>query len=149
MFHGLRRIVHEEGFRGLFKGLAPSLLGLSHVLVQFPLYEGLKEQFAKHRNATVSELHPIELLLSSAGSKIVASVAAYPHEVLRTKLQDQRTSGEQRKYKGLVGTLRTILQEDGWRGLYRGMGTNLPRVTLSCAITFTTYELLLRWVESL
>ena len=31
---------------GLYKGLTASFLGLSHVAVQFPLYEALKELFS-------------------------------------------------------------------------------------------------------
>jgi hypothetical protein len=40
----LRTVVQQEGVRGLYKGLTASFLGLSHVAVQFPLYEFLKER---------------------------------------------------------------------------------------------------------
>jgi solute carrier family 25 folate transporter 32 len=46
-FSSLCLVAKEEGIRGLYKGLAPSLLGLVHVGVQFPLYERLKLYFAK------------------------------------------------------------------------------------------------------
>ena len=37
-----RTIYREEGVGAFYKGLAPSLLGVTHVAVQFPLYEQLK-----------------------------------------------------------------------------------------------------------
>ncbi|KAJ9105592.1 hypothetical protein QFC19_003574 [Naganishia cerealis] len=37
-----RTIYREEGLGAFYKGLAPSLLGVTHVAVQFPLYEQLK-----------------------------------------------------------------------------------------------------------
>jgi solute carrier family 25 folate transporter 32 len=37
-----RTIYREEGLAAFYKGLAPSLLGVTHVAVQFPLYEQLK-----------------------------------------------------------------------------------------------------------
>jgi len=39
------RIVRNETWHGLYRGLGPSLLGVSHVAVQFPLYEYLKTHF--------------------------------------------------------------------------------------------------------
>ena len=35
-------IYRTEGWRAFFRGLFPSLLGITHVAVQFPLYEALK-----------------------------------------------------------------------------------------------------------
>lgn len=36
-------IYRTEGFRAFYKGLLPSLMGVSHVAVQFPLYEKAKQ----------------------------------------------------------------------------------------------------------
>ena len=43
----LIRIAREEGLSGLYSGLGPSLLGVMHVVVQFPLYEEIKARFAQ------------------------------------------------------------------------------------------------------
>ena len=37
-----RTIYRSEGIRAFYRGLLPSLLGITHVAVQFPLYEQLK-----------------------------------------------------------------------------------------------------------
>ena len=39
---GLLRMFRNEGWKSWFYGIGPSLLGLSHVAVQFPLYEKIK-----------------------------------------------------------------------------------------------------------
>eukprot|EP01116_Phalansterium_solitarium_P000220 TRINITY_DN10129_c0_g1_i1.p1 TRINITY_DN10129_c0_g1~~TRINITY_DN10129_c0_g1_i1.p1 ORF type:complete len:348 (+),score=103.68 TRINITY_DN10129_c0_g1_i1:160-1203(+) len=145
MWSGLIKIAREEGVHGLYKGLVPSLFGLVHVGVQFPLYEKFKADLASRRPDR--ELSALDLVAASSASKLLASVVAYPHEVLRSRLMDQDPTRPVR-YTGLVDAIRRIYHDEGVRGFYKGMPTNLIRVVPACAITFTSYELLKRLVTN-
>ena len=87
-------------------------------------------------------LPPHVILLCSATSKMIASMATYPHEVIRTRLQTQRRlidpSIPPRKRSGVVGTVKKILHFEGWRGLYKGLSINLIRTVPNSAVTMLT-----------
>ncbi|KAI9311325.1 mitochondrial carrier domain-containing protein [Dichotomocladium elegans] len=136
-------IGRQEGIRGYYKGLGPSLLGVSHVAVQFPLYEQLKAYL--HADTTFAG--PTSILLASSLSKMAASMATYPHEVIRTRLQNQTVKPF--KYKGIIHAIKVILSEEGIRGLYKGLPTNLLRTVPSSAMTILTYEILVRELDML
>ena len=57
-------------------------------------------------------------------------------EVARTRLREEGT-----KYKSFFQTLFLVAKEDGYRGLYRGLGTQLVRQIPNTAIMMATYEL--------
>ncbi|OCF78697.1 solute carrier family 25 (mitochondrial folate transporter), member 32 [Kwoniella mangroviensis CBS 8886] len=97
----IRSIYRTEGFRAFYKGLLPSLMGVSHVAVQFPLYEKAKS-WADSDNGDHSSLPPTTILACSAFSKMVASLCTYPHEVLRTRLQIRKSSSST-----VAGTITT------------------------------------------
>ncbi|KAF8672108.1 mitochondrial NAD transporter [Rhizoctonia solani] len=144
-----RTIYRTEGWKAFYRGLLPSLLGVAHVAVQFPLYEQLKHWFADRRGISTVQLSSGTIFLCSALSKMTASVATYPHEVIRTRLQIQRNphSGEladTRTYRGFVQTTVRIVRREGWRGLYKGLSINLVRTIPNNAVTLVTYELLMR-----
>ena len=69
-------------------GLLPSLMGIAHVAIQFPLYEACKSWFAQRALQTRDnkDLNTLELVTASAVSKMIASTATYPHEVLRSHM---------------------------------------------------------------
>jgi len=69
------------------------------------------------------------VLLASTLSKLLAGLGAYPHEVIRTKLQNQTPGHIQ--YNGVIDVVTQIVKREGIRGLYRGLGTNLLRITPS------------------
>lgn len=51
-------IYRTEGARAFFRGLLPSLLGITHVAVQFPLYEHLKRVAGEHAPFPLQPLPP-------------------------------------------------------------------------------------------
>jgi solute carrier family 25 (mitochondrial folate transporter), member 32 len=90
-----RKMYTTEGIRVFYSGLTPGLLGLTHVAIQFPLYKYFKTAFTGYGMGEHPEngsSHWLGISLATFLSKICASTATYPHEVIRTRLQTQQRS---------------------------------------------------------
>mmetsp|Transcript_1492 Transcript_1492/g.2073 ORF Transcript_1492/g.2073 Transcript_1492/m.2073 type:complete len:382 (-) Transcript_1492:17-1162(-) len=143
------KALYREGGGPLifWRGMSANLLGLSHVAIQFPVYEQLKKQL-RIRSSSKSgkaENHPpaaLDLLLASALSKMTASLLTYPHEVIRSRMMDSRTS------VGFFEICRRIHAHEGFMGFYAGLPVTLLRVLPNTCITFMSYELLLQWAKT-
>jgi solute carrier family 25 folate transporter 32 len=141
----VRSVFRESGLGGFWRGMTANLLGLSHVAIQFPLYEFLKVWM---RGPKPHE-SPTDLLLASSLSKMMASLVSYPHEVIRSRMMDTReirvTSTAAPTTVTFTGTCRSIYRAEGVIGFYAGLPISLVRVIPNTCVTFVTYELLLRW----
>lgn len=147
--------MREEGPRTFYSGLLPSLIGVSHVVVQFPALEYLKHVLSP-QDAQVNPSHtpqanhlPLSrFIVAIIISKALASAATYPHEVIRTRLQNQRGGKAFRdaKYRGLWHAFRTIVREEGARGLYGGFTVNLVRTVPSSVVTILGFEAVKSWL---
>ncbi|KAH8825177.1 mitochondrial NAD transporter [Flagelloscypha sp. PMI_526] len=139
-------IYRTEGIAAFYRGLVPSLLGISHVAVQFPLYEQLKLWAQRGSDQPITSR---TILLCSGVAKMTASIVTYPHEVVRTRLQtEKRLIGNTNKPRlGLIRFTNQLILKEGWRSLYKGLSINLVRTVPNSAVTMLTYELVMRWLN--
>jgi solute carrier family 25 folate transporter 32 len=135
--HCARCIVAEEGAAGLFRGLLPGLMLVSHGAVQFMAYEELKSLWGGNQPGVLNSGH---YLIMGATSKVIASVTTYPFQVIRTRLQMRPGAASERVYDGVVATTKEVVKREGLGGFYKGLVPNLIRVVPSSAITLAVYE---------
>ncbi|CAN1304005.1 Mitochondrial substrate carrier family protein B [Linum perenne] len=76
---------------------------------------------------------------------ISAASATYPLDLVRTRLAAQRDTIY---YRGIWDSFRTICKEEGYLGLYKGVGPTLLGVGPNLAIGFCVYESLKSFWES-
>lgn len=142
MTNCLVKIFQEEGIKGYYKGLIPGILGVSHGAVQFMAYEELKNRYNLYKRTPITtKLGTIEYLTFAAVSKLMAAGLTYPYQVIRCRQQNQHA-----EYKGTWDCIARTYTFEGWKGFYKGLGTNLLRVTPATMITFWTYENVSHWL---
>ena len=73
-------------------------------------------------------------------SKIVASVATYPYQVIKSKLQQREAELEHHRYRGMIDCGMKIWKSQGFIGFFRGLMPNILKVVPSSALTFLVYE---------
>lgn len=132
---GISQIYAAEGFKGVYRGLGPTVLRQgSNQGVRFLVYEDTKKYGARFFN--VAESNPV-LSFFAGGLAGAASVFANtPVDVVKTNMQGL----EAKKYKNSMDCFVHIAKTEGVRGLYKGTVARLSRVVLDVALTFTLYE---------
>nr|CAB3266180.1 solute carrier family 25 member 36 [Phallusia mammillata] len=144
VFECCRRIWSTEGWRGFYRGLSASYAGIFETVIYFAIYERLKVNYLQQKNIDPNGLSVMSsfwelpgLMLLSSASKISATVLAYPHEVVRTRLREEAI---QKKYSGFWQTVREVRLKEGSRALYAGMPAQLVRQVPNMAILMGVYE---------
>ncbi|KAH0355854.1 hypothetical protein KCU83_g1544, partial [Aureobasidium melanogenum] len=133
---GTSHLWKTEGLKGFYRGLIPSLFGVSHGAIQFMAYEQLKNHWSTSRGGR-DNLTNLDFLLLSAISKMFAGSVTYPYQVVRARLQ---TYDADSRYKGVRDVVKQVFRKEGLKGFYKGLGPNIVRVLPSTCVTFLVYE---------
>lgn len=145
MWAGARNVWVTDGWKGFYRGLGVSMVGVSHGAVQFAVYEPLKRSWLKYVTKDSSDLESgtekignEATLLISGAAKVVAGTATYPYQVVRSRLQTY--DAEERFGRGIRGVVGKVIREEGWKGFYKGLGPSVVRVMPATWVTFLVYE---------
>ncbi|KAI1007030.1 putative mitochondrial carrier [Podosphaera aphanis] len=150
----IKKVVKNESIFGLYKGLSASYLGVTESTLQWVLYEQMKKSLTQRRERLVqsgvpkslwdSTLDMVGNVGAAGGAKLIAALATYPHEVIRTRLRQAPVGSNSPKYTGLVQCFKLVWKEEGLVSLYGGLTPHLLRTVPSAAIMFGMYEGILK-----
>lgn len=150
-------IVREEGFKGLYKGVAPNCLGAGTAWgLYFLFYNSVKKHMAETSNQ--SHLGPLKHMTAGACAGALTTAITNPIWVVKTRLclqygnvttntaaaatlESTRESllPESKRYSGTWDALKKVYKYEGVSGLYRGFVPGLLGVSHG-AIQLAAYE---------
>ena len=127
---GLKQIWRNEGIRGFYSGLTPSLIGISHGAVQFMLYEEMKKWRIRQKRGR-ADPHLVTLptspladfqnnsewILASTLSKTMALMVTYPYQVIRSRLQAHDAKNT---YTSARDVIKKTFKAERLHGFYKG-----------------------------
>uniref|UniRef100_G3PHM5 Solute carrier family 25 member 30 n=1 Tax=Gasterosteus aculeatus aculeatus TaxID=481459 RepID=G3PHM5_GASAC len=122
MLHAMARIVREEGLRALYSGLAPAMLrqSLKRLLVDRPEDETM-----------------LTNVMCGVLSGVISSSIANPTDVLKIRMQAQGNviNG------GMMGNFINIYQQEGTRGLWKGVSLTAQRAAIVVGVELPVYDI--------
>uniref|UniRef100_A0A8C5PIB3 Solute carrier family 25 member 45 n=1 Tax=Leptobrachium leishanense TaxID=445787 RepID=A0A8C5PIB3_9ANUR len=138
-FHCTACIFREEGFAGLYRGLvALSWRDMPTIGLYFLTYELLCKWMTNS-----GEVPGIWTTLFAGGcAGTVGWAAANPMDVIKSRLQMDGMQGT--KYRGVLDCMVKSIQREGAKVLLKGLTINSLRAFPVNAVTFLSYEVLLR-----
>ncbi|CAL9737258.1 mitochondrial nicotinamide adenine dinucleotide transporter 2 [Monosporozyma servazzii] len=111
-----------EGFRSLFKGLGPNLVGVIPARsINFFTYGTTKELYSRvlNKGEETAWIH----LMAAASAGIATSTATNPIWLIKTRVQLDK-AGTTRKYKNSWDCCKSVLKHEGIYGLYKGLSAS-------------------------
>ncbi|KAG0373572.1 hypothetical protein BGX24_011530 [Mortierella sp. AD032] len=111
-------------------------------------FEKLRESRLLEKKHDWETLSTIEYLCMAASSKVTATIATYPYQVLRSRLQMMRNPQTGVEYSGVMDCIRKIKKAEGLLGFYKGVAPNVIRVLPGTCITFLVYETVSAWCRN-
>lgn len=115
-------VYRQEGFRSLFKGLGPNLVGVIPARsINFFTYGTTKDIYSKAFNN--GQEAPWIHLMAAATAGWATATATNPIWMVKTRVQLDK-AGKTRTYKNSYDCLKSILRNEGIYGLYRGLSAS-------------------------
>ncbi|WPH04229.1 Hypothetical protein R9X50_00711800 [Acrodontium crateriforme] len=127
------KIVREDGFTRLFAGVLPALVLVINPILQYTIFEQLKQVVEKRRKMTARD----SFLIGALG-KLAATSITYPY--ITVKSRAHVADGGSRE--GMTASLKRIVREEGVAGLYGGIGPKVTQSVITAAFLFAFKDVL-------
>jgi solute carrier family 25 (adenine nucleotide translocator) protein 4/5/6/31 len=138
--------VRANGFRSLYQGYSVALFSVTvYRMIHLGGYDYikserlmLKQRTNNNNNINHRQLPFLERLCIAQVVSMAASTVHYPFDSIRRRLMMQSDTS-QRKYDSAYDCYRQIVQKEGMRGFYNGLGTSYVR-SIGASFLLLSYD---------
>ncbi|KAG2237735.1 hypothetical protein INT48_009673 [Thamnidium elegans] len=143
VLNGVKNMVSKDGSRALWRGLPPTLWrDVPFSAVYWMGYEQCKNAIELHNQHYVALTDLQITFAAGALSGMFAAAITTPFDVAKTRRQvDVGRDIPSLRASSVPGILKQIYQQDGFRGLFRGLTPRVAKIGPSCAIMISSYEM--------
>lgn len=131
----LLALLREEGPQALFRGVIPALVLVINPILQYTLFEQMKNVFEARRKANIT---PTVAFFLGAIGKLFATSITYPYITVKSQMH---VAGNGRK-EGMSEAINRVIREEGYSGLYKGIGPKVTQSVLTAAFLFAFKDVL-------
>jgi len=126
-FHGVSTIVRQEGFAGIYAGVAPTVLKVATAQgTRFGVFMYIPAEYRKS---------PLGAAASGAFAGGVSVILFQFIDVIKSRMQGLDAA----KYTSSMHCLTELIKNEGVMALYKGVGPRISRVCAEVAITMSLY----------
>ncbi|KAJ0413731.1 mitochondrial carrier domain-containing protein [Aspergillus carlsbadensis] len=140
-FSTLMELLQKEGPTALFAGVLPALILVINPILQYTIFEQLKNAVERRRRMT-----PKDAFYLGALGKILATSITYPYITVKSQMHVASKDGPK---ESLNGSLKRIIREEGYKGLYKGIGPKVTQSAITAAFLFAFKDVLYELMVSL
>ncbi|KAI8324815.1 mitochondrial carrier [Martensiomyces pterosporus] len=136
----LLKTIRNEGFLGLYKGMASPLVGIS--AVNSLLFWAYSYGKALQTGSATATPTLSQIAIAGAGAGVVNSILASPVELLKVRLQTQynTAAGGKTVFRGPVPLAKYLVQQFGFRGIMWGFWATVAREIPAYAAFYAGFE---------
>ncbi|CRK23241.1 hypothetical protein BN1723_002997 [Verticillium longisporum] len=130
----LLALLKHEGPQALFAGVIPALVLVINPILQYTLFEQMKNSVEKKRRVTPT----IAFFLGALG-KLFATSVTYPYITVKSQMH---VAAHGEKKEGVFQAINRVVKEEGYKGLYKGIGPKVTQSVLTAALLFAFKDVL-------
>jgi adenine nucleotide transporter 17 len=108
----LLALLQEEGPQALFSGVVPALVLVINPILQYTIFEQLKNILEKKKRIT-----PTVAFMLGALGKLFATSITYPYITVKSQMH---VAGRDGGKEGMGAAMKRIIKDEGTVGLYKG-----------------------------
>ncbi|KAI1780272.1 mitochondrial carrier [Hypoxylon cercidicola] len=132
----LMALLRDEGPQALFRGVVPALVLVINPILQYTLFEQMKNAYERRRKRNVT---PTVAFFLGAIGKLFATSITYPYITVKSQMH---VAGDGEKREGMTQAIRRVVKEEGYAGLYKGIGPKVTQSVLTAAFLFAFKDVL-------